>query len=174
MTKTEILIIIHEKSPKKISLEKILEKQLQNESFFAQFNQCFRIFLKKKKRFPQLYSLRYFWCVVIQEVKDGENESPCNCASTGFYVRALPTKWHRAINRTSASSLGQKIPETQKFNDLKILKKIIQNSICKRTTTSYGHNIAKKNRGSSMMFQEIYSFFPFLEKMSIWTSMSLI
>ena len=25
-----------------------------------------------------------FWCVAIQEVKPGENESPCNGASTGF------------------------------------------------------------------------------------------
>ena len=88
--------------------------------------------------------------------------------------RTLPTKWCGAINRTSSFSLKKKIPETQRFNNLPILKKTAQNSICMRTATSYGHNIAKKNRESSITFPEIYSFFPFLEKTSIWTSMSLI
>ena len=120
------------------------------------------------------YFPRNFWCVAIQEVKPGENESPCNGASTGFCFRTLPAKWRGAINKTSLFSLGKKIPETQRFNNHKILKKTAQNSICMRTATSYGHNTAKKNRGSSMTFPEIYSFFPFLEKTSIWTSMSLI
>ena len=120
------------------------------------------------------YFFRNFWCVEIQEVKPGENESPCNGASTDFCFRTLPTNWRGAINRTSSFSLKKKIPETQRFNNHKILKKTAQNSICMRTATSYGHNTAKKNRGSSMTFPEIYSFFPFLEKTSIWTSMSLI
>ena len=110
---------------------------------------------------------------VTQEIP-GENESPCNGTSTGFCFRTLPTKWHEATNRTSSFSLGKKIPETQRFNNHKILKKTAQNSICMRTATSYGHNIAKKNRGSSIMFPEIHSFFQFLKKTSIWTSMSLI
>ena len=46
--------------------------------------------------------LRHFWCVAIQELKSGENESPCNSASTGIYVGTLLTNWHGAMNRTSA------------------------------------------------------------------------
>ena len=48
--------------------------------------------------------LHHFWCVSIQEVKDGENERPSNCASTSMYVGTLPTNRHGAINRTSAFS----------------------------------------------------------------------
>ena len=110
------------------------------------------------------YFFRNFWCVAIQEVKVDDLERPCNGASTGFCFRTLPTKWRGAINRTSSFSLKKKIPKTQRFNNLPILKKTAQNSICMRTATSYGHNIAKKNRGSSITFPEIYSFFPFFGK----------
>ena len=48
--------------------------------------------------------LHHFWCVSIQEVKDVENESPGNSASTGIYVGTLLTNCYGAINRTSAFS----------------------------------------------------------------------
>ena len=50
------------------------------------------------------YVLRNFWCVAIQEVKDGENERPGNCASTSMHVGTLPTNRHGAINRISTFS----------------------------------------------------------------------
>ena len=96
-------------------------------------------------------------------MKIDEYERSCSRASTSIYVCTLPTDRHGDINRTSSFSLGKKIPETQRFNNHKILKKTAQNSTCMRTATSYGHNTAKKNRGSSMTFPEIYSFFSFLE-----------
>ena len=55
-----------------------------------------------------------------------------------------------AINRTSLFSLKKKILETQRFNNLPILKKTAQNSICMGTATSYGYNIAKKKIGGHL------------------------
>ena len=60
----------------------------------------------------------HFWCVSIQEVKEGENGGSGNSASIGIYVGTLLTKWHGAINRTSAFSLERKLPKIQTFNNL--------------------------------------------------------